>query len=73
MQTRREQPRKWSAVEQAKLEQARDWIYTKNKQVNSTRVEELLYENSMVPTRVNLSHFIFAMFQGGCLRSMAQS
>jgi hypothetical protein len=65
MQAQREQPRRWSDVEQAKLEKARDWIYIKNKQVNSVRVEDLLYGDSLVPTRVNLLHCLFAAFQGG--------
>jgi hypothetical protein len=59
MQTRRDRPRKWGADEQVALDNARNLIYTENKQVNSVRVENLLSKNSFVPTVVNRIRFVY--------------
>jgi hypothetical protein len=54
MQKRQDMTRKWSDELKRMIDNARKIIYEENKQINSTRVENLLYENSLVPTMVNL-------------------
>jgi hypothetical protein len=52
MRTRQERPRNWDHQHQFDLETVRRFIYESNMQVNSSAVEKLLYEDSLVPTVV---------------------
>jgi hypothetical protein len=53
MRIRRNHPRKWDREQQFDLDSVRSFIYESHMQVNSSAVEKLLYEKSLVPTVVN--------------------
>ena len=60
LEIRRTQARRDDEDRQKKVEKARKFIYEKGYVVNSSHVEDLLKEESLVPTKVCISTFPFS-------------